>query len=382
MKTKSAAQKPIKQIQPRAADTQYLGNELLWEKMPELEHRRMAAVNAFAWYNYYCDIKDAKQFVTDWMNRKGFSVTDSRALARSSDRTFPTVLGWLCRMNLVGWQLDERENRYIADGIAKLISSAPQEAQEAAAPAAPKPNIQDHLRQKMLEAGGEIEAMFDAVVAQGGRAESNQRPMNILREFNVSPQMVGEIGAHWQAVAAELADANKGRDPDLVEGYRGYSRIQLRNMVKFAEQVSADCASYVQIKKVERKPRKKKPVSPEKLTARFRYLREDPSLGLKSVPVTQLVNAQEAWLYDVKRRKLIHVVPESLVGSFSVKGSSFIGFDPTQSVRKTLRKPQEQLKALLSAGAPAARKIFKDIRSAETKFNGRGNADMLILKVR
>jgi hypothetical protein len=57
-----------------------------------------------------------------------------------------------------------------------------------------------------------------------------------------------------------------------------------------------------------------------------------------------------------------------------------VGFDTVQTVQKTLRKPAEQLKELLSGGKPAARKTFKDIRATETKFNGRGNENLVILK--
>jgi hypothetical protein len=49
-------------------------------------------------------------------------------------------------------------------------------------------------------------------------------------------------------------------------------------------------------------------------------------------------------------------------------------------MQKTLRKPAEQIKELLTGGKPAARKVFKDIKATETKFNGRGNEHMLILK--
>ena len=220
------------------------------------------------------------------------------------------------------------------------------------------------------------------MLESGARMTADIQPLALLRERNVAPQMVGEIAQHWRQVAAELQEAAQGRDADLVEGYSRFSKIQIRNMIRFAEQVSADCASYVQVKKVERKPRKKKPVSPEKLTARFKYLREFAELGLKSVPVTDLVDAQEAWLYDTRRRKLIYVVHEDILGSFSVKGSGLIGFDTTKSVRKTLRKPKEQLKSLMAGGAPAARKVFKEIKSTETKYNGRGNPDMIILRVR
>ena len=369
-------------ISHRDADVKYMGSEPTWGTLPAPADRFRAQLRTFAWYNYYCDAKDAKKFVIDWMSRNGFPATDTQQVARINERDCSTTPGWLCRMSVMGWQLDDRERRAIADHIQTALSA------NVVAPAAPdrptvaRPNIQDRLREKMLDAAGEIEGMFDHMLESGARMNADMQPLTLLRERNVAPQMVGEIAQHWRQVAAELQEAAQGRDPDLVEGYRRFNKIQLRNMIRFAEQVTADCASYVQVKKVERKPRKKKPVSPEKLTARFKYLREFAELGLKSVPVTDLVDAQEAWLYDTKRRKLIYVVHEDILGSFSVKGSGLIGFDTTKSVRKTLRKPKEQIKSLMAGGAPAARKVFKEIRSTETKFNGRGNPDMIILKVR
>ena len=121
-------------------------------------------------------------------------------------------------------------------------------------------------------------------------------------------------------------------------------------------------------------------MSPEKLSAKFKYLKDFAELRLTSIAPAQLVEASEAWLYDTKKRKLIHVMADSHLGTFSVKGSAVVGFDVTQTVQKTLRKPAEQLKELLAGGKPAARKTFKDIRSTETKFNGRGNENLIILK--
>jgi hypothetical protein len=59
-----------------------------------------------------------------------------------------------------------------------------------------------------------------------------------------------------------------------------------------------------------------------------------------------------------------------------------VGFDGGASIQKTLRKPAEQIKALMSGGLPAARKYFKDIKSTETKFNGRGNENLVLLRIR
>ena len=52
----------------------------------------------------------------------------------------------------------------------------------------------------------------------------------------------------------------------------------------------------------------------------------------------------------------------------------------SETLQKTVRKPVETLKALGSAGKPAARKLFKDIKTTETAFNGRGTENLIILK--
>jgi uncharacterized protein (DUF433 family) len=206
------------------------------------------------------------------------------------------------------------------------------------------------------------------------------KPIAQIRGMNISPNMVGTIADTWKNKLSEFEEVLEGNDADLVEGYSHLNKNQIKQCVKFIEQVIADCGNYVQIKKVERKPRAKKAVSPEKLSSKFKHLKEFVELKLTSVAPAQLVGAAEAWLYDTKKRKLVHVIADSHAGTFSVKGSAIIGFDPTTTVQKTLRKPAEQLKELLGGGKPVARKVFKDIKATETKFNGRGNENLIILK--
>jgi hypothetical protein len=85
--------------------------------------------------------------------------------------------------------------------------------------------------------------------------------------MNVAPQMINEIAAQWKGRLAELEEVAKGKDSDLVEGYGQFGKLQVRNLIKFAETVIADCGAYVQIKKVERKPRAKKAVPAERVVA-------------------------------------------------------------------------------------------------------------------
>ena len=64
-----------------------------------------------------------------------------------------------------------------------------------------------------------------------------------------------------------------------------------------------------------------------------------------------------------------------------VKGTTIIGFDEKASIQKTLRKPEEQLKAFKAAGKVALRKFLDEINTTDTKLNGRCNPDTVLLKV-
>jgi hypothetical protein len=380
----ATAVKPLKPLNPRSPDTKYTGPEPEWRTQPTADDRNSRLGAAFHWYGYHYSKKEVKEFITDWLARNDRQ-REAREFGRVPEATITNVYGWLARMNLMGLVLTENEELRLNDQIKAHLASVRAVKEVIAKPDEPvitKPNIQDRLREKMTEAAGEIEGMYDEMILAGGKMSADYKPMVVLRGLNVAPQLVGDISEHWKRRLSELEEVSAGKDAQLVEGYGNFGKMQIRNLIKFAEQVIADCGSYVQIKKVERKPRKKKPVSAEKLTARFKYMKEFDELKLKSVAVTQLVGAQEAWLYDTKKRKLIHVMADTHVGTFTVKGSALVGFDTTNSVQKTLRKPAEQIRAIMAGGAPQARKTFKDIRATETKFNGRGNENLILLKVR
>lgn len=375
--------KPIKPLNPRSIDIKYTGSEPDWRRQPDGDTRQSTLVTAFSWYNYHYGKKDSKELVIDWLARNN-RTTEAKAFAKVPETAMKNQLGWLCRMNLMGLILSEHEQLYIDNTITEFIAAhrTSKITVTDVEPTAPKITVQDRLREKAIEIAGELEGMYDDMIAAGAKMSADHKPISLLRGMNISPQMLSIVIDPWKRRLDELETVQAGKDSQLIEGYSNFNKIQIKNLVKFCEQVLADCASYVQIKKTERSPRKKKPVSPEKLTQKFKHLREFDELKLKSEPVTKLVGATEAWLYDTKKRKLIHVVADPHINSFTVKGAAIMGFDATNSVQKTLRKPQEQLKALMSGGAPAARKYFKDIKATETKYNGRSNENLILLRIR
>ena len=370
--TKTVA--PVKLLVPKVAEAKHIGSEPTWER---IDSRTSQVISAFNWYNYSYGTKDAKDMVVDYLVRND-RAKEAKVVQTVADSEFRTVIGWLCRMSVVGLELNEREQSEVNNDIKRLVAIKT-EKPKAATKSADKPNIQDRLREKLVECAGEMEGMYDDFLLAGCKMNADFKPLNLIRQFNIAPPMVGEISKIWEKKLVELKAIVAGKDKQLVEGYDCYGKIQVRNMIKFAEQVVADCAAYVQIKKVERKPRVKKAVPPERIVAKLKYQREDAALGIKSEPAVKIHGATELWLFDTKKRKLIHYVADSHIGSLTVKGTAIIGFDATLSTQKTIRKPEEQLKQVMGA-RPAARKNYAAIKAVETKLTGRTNENILILK--
>jgi len=371
----------IKLLNPKSADVKYTGSEPAWKLVLTDGDRTSAMLKAFTWYNYHYGKKDAKDMIAHWLEHND-RPRDAKLIRGIPDSQIRSTTAWVCRMNLIGLALSEHELSVIDSQISDMMRIKQEVVkvvtEEETVQA--RLTIQDHLRERMSECAGELEGMFDDFLQQGAKLTAEFKPMAHIRGRNVAPQMIGTISAIWKDRLAEFEETVEGCDADLVEAYSHLTKIQLRNCVKFCELVINDCASYVQIKKVERKPRAKKAISPEKLSSKFKYLKDFAELKLVSEAPASLVNASEAWLYDTKKRKLIHVVADTHVGSFTIKGTSIVAFDAVNSSQKTLRKPAEQIKSIVSVGKPAARKVYKDIKSTEIKFNGRGNENLIILK--
>jgi len=376
----AAAQKKKRVLKPRSGETKHVGVEPTWEVDFETDgERRLAVIDALNWYNYNHDVKESRQCLIEWLEENSRK-QDARAIRNLTNDNFILATGWLARMSTRGFELNSHEIEAIESVV--TAAKAEKEKKTEVEDEKKKPNIQDRLKEIALEAGGDIEGMFDQMIANGVRIDKTHKPIDVLQSHNVVPQQMSLILDHWQEVLSELQTVQSGNDEELAEGYSNYGKIDIRNMIKFAEQVISDCNSYVQLKKSTRTPRKKKPVSPEKRVAKFKYLKEFAELNVKSVAPTKLVDATEAWLYDTKKRKIIHVVPDPMMKTFTVKGSSIVGFDPKASCQKTLRKPKEQLAEFKKCSVPKSRTWFKNIKATEIKFNGRGNENLVLLSVR
>lgn len=391
-KTKQSDDHFIKALNPKDVDMKYMGEEPLFLTQPLAENRTVTLSRSFSWYNRFYGKKDAKDLFVQYLDF--IDQPDQAKLIRKvADSEFIMTWCWLARMKMRGLELLDNEQARLSNETSRLLKclSDPElkssnlsvaKTEEVAVVA--RPNIQDYLREKAIEAAGELEGMFDSFMMDGAKANHSFRPMEELARKNVVPQYIYVIADIWKRKLAEFEDAIEGKDSQLIQGYQHLTKTQLKNTVKFIESVLGDLNSYINVKKASKAPRKKKAVPVEKIVAKLKYLKELKDavnkLDLTSIHPAKLHGASECYLYDTAKRKLIYFCADEYSKTFTVKGTTLIGFDTIKSQSKTLRKPGDQLKEFLKLGKPAGRKFFDEVKAVGTNPNGRTNDNMIILK--
>jgi phage FluMu protein Com len=246
-------------------------------------------------------------------------------------------------------------------------------------------NIQEIMREKADEALSDIEALFDEFIDANCPKDFsvNQKVVGALTTRNVLPQHMATAIKRYQRLLDEYLEVQGGKCDQLNEGYSHYSKMQIRYSIKFIEDVIAAMNGYIGLKQAAKKPRAKKAVPVERVVAKLKHCKsfKDDALKLELVGLSpvKLHESTEAWVYDTAKRKMHHYVADAYSKCLMVKGNTIIGFDKKESGMKTLRKPVEQIKAIMGS-KPAARKYFSEIKAVEAVPNGRFNTGMIILK--
>ena len=380
-KPKITADHFVKALNPRDADTKYMGEEPFFPLQPEDGNRTVALTYGFTWYNRFYGKKDAKDLLCQYLDHHSRG-EESKLVRKVDEKEFLMTLCWLARMNLRGLELNEHEELTLENEISRLLKvvNKPEVVEKEKEPSN-RPNIQEIMKEKARDAAGELEGVFDDFYTTG---KVSQKTVDIVAKFNVMSQHIPLIVEIWKRKQSEFEALSETDDKELKEAYGNLGKIQLRNILKFIEGVLGDLNSYISIKKASKAPRKKKAVPVEKIVSKLKYLKEfkDPvnKLDLLSIHPTKLHGASECYLYDTVKRKLVYLVADEYSKSFTVKGTAILGIDTNKSQSKTLRKPGDQLKEFMKLGKPAGRKFFDEVKAVGTTPNGRTNDNMIVIK--
>jgi len=390
----------LKQTKPKAThkrdplflDEKYTGGEPVWDHARALkftdEEFDSNLRASWAYYNYFFTLKDMKKYVIAWAQEHMKLTKEqlSTYIAANAELTPMTVSGMIRAVGK-GMPLKPKHKAYIVKTIKDIIANAGTTAESSVTLKAVKPvkspsavvlTIQDRLAKKTSEVIGEIEGEVDNVFM-------NKKSTFVLYDFltakSVPQAQIGKIRTVFQKQIDELTIAFSGKDEYLAEAYSHLGKADIKRIGDFYVKLLADLDSYTSVKRATKKARVKKPVAASKVVAKLKYMKENKELKLVSISPVDIIGATELWTYDTKYRKLYRYVADAHIGTLGVKGTSILGYDENKSVGKTLRKPDEQLKALMKIGKVQLRTYLTNIKAVEVKANGRISDRHLLLKV-
>jgi len=352
--------------------------------------------SAMQYYRMESTGKELKVKVIDWMGKNGYDKKTIQSFKKTKDNRCSLTVGSIAACLLKGMpstRPDFNNGRdtatWLGAEIAKIIDEGKNDideeavkAAEEAKPAVYVPSIQERTRDAALKMTEELENAYASFQTDPEAFDPKAfKVLNLLKSQQAKAahaRIIRDFYARDLAELEELASGNS--DEQLKEGYKHRSRKQIKNFIAFLTEIQTACTMLMQEAKVNKKPRKTKAVSKDKLVAKLKFKKTDEPLKLVSVNPADIIGAQELWIFNSKTRKLGKYVAEEFK-ELGIKGTTITGFSEMKSVQKTLRKPAEQLTAFKAAGKVALRKFLEDINAVDTKMNGRINEDTLLLKV-
>jgi len=371
-------------------------------------HRLRGLAVEFYYQNYKAS--DVVPFVYQWMKEDGYNKKDIASAKKGS--ISPTVAIY-AKLLLTGCpDYYEPHNDYWEScpgtmnsmrPITEFIKPKIEEAiaagslvveeikkVEAVTSIAPVLSIQQKLRNASMVYATRIEEEVDAAVDVIEKFNvKGFNPVASLRKLEVKANHARVIREYFKPMAEEFSELTgpKKKDDDMYDQLvEGYSHMSVKSQKKIAEVYNAvvsACDMIITSQKATQ-TRTRKPVAKDKIVSKLKFQKEDPALKVASINPLEILEATELWVYNVKTRKIGKYIAEDIYGNITtlgVKGTTIIGYDIHKSVQKTLRKPLEQLATLNKAGKVQIRKYMDDIKTTETKLNGRINDQTILLKV-
>jgi len=352
--------------------------------------------SATSYYRLEFNGKDLKPAVLKWMAEVGCTKADITAFKKTKDGRCNVTMGTIASCLLRGMpavRADFNKGRdtaaWLRQEIVNVIEAGKNDideedakAAELAKPTVVQPSIQDRLRETAYKMTEEIEDAIEGFQADPENFDPKSfKMLNLLKGKQVKAAHARLIKTLYSSDLAELEELASGQaDEQLKEGYSHRSKKQIRNLIAFYQEIMSACDMLAQEAKVNRKPRKTKTVSKDKIVAKLKYMKSNEPLKLVSINPTDIINSKELWVYNTKTRKLGRYVANEYQ-DLAVKGTSILNFNENASVQKTLRKPEEKLKEFKAAGKVQLRKFLDSINATDTKMNGRLNEDTILLKV-
>ena len=339
------------------------------------ENYMIDLMRALNYYNTAYDFKDKRKWTVNYIGKAKAAIFENL-----KDYHFHSI-GAIIRLKEREQHLEPKEESYIASRLEELYALAVKQAKNVivddddTAIVKPVVSIQDRILGKASEVAAEFDGLIDEFITK----DKDPDFASYLKANDVSPAVSKLIPNFYDKTILEIKEAIEGNDEQLVEGYSNFNKSKLRKLLKHFESIEDVCNQQVVSAKAVRKPRQMKVKPASVIAKKVKYMLEFPEFNLKSELPSKIVGSSEVWIYNTKYKKL--AVYRSAIGErLTIKGTTIINYQVSESSSKTLRKP-EVVKDFLEMGKRPMGLAFKALKTKDAAVNGRINEDCIILKV-
>ena len=240
----------------------------------------------------------------------------------------------------------------------------------------PKISIQDRIQNQVEDFISVVEGQADDFVDSGYKMKYDV--YGDLTNRGCKSVHARKMKPFYIDCYNELVDVYNKDDEYVLEAWSHLKPKYHKKMMDFYGIIVDDIDRIIKNATAQRKPRKRKTYSAERLVKNLKYQQEFSELKLVSVNPEKIIGAVELWVFNTRYNRLGVYRAVNSVRGFSVKGCTIEHFDENESVQKTARKPQDAVNVLNKRSLKA---MLKNMKTKEQPLTGRINAQTILLGV-
>tara|TARA_B100000073_G_scaffold128114_1_gene104873 strand:+ start:491 stop:1651 length:1161 start_codon:yes stop_codon:yes gene_type:complete len=382
----------------RKQRTVYVTKEPDWKKFrgitdPEQQEKAFRSVDYFV--HSEISTKDAVAKYRKWVKEaSGWAPEEIKVILKNPDWRFSSSAKYAWCWDKLGYMpecfakfYDKKKDDLIATG-----KEIVEEQQEKKKEAKPKISIQERMLEQICDLCGDWDDLLDQFVEKEKfelKKFDPEKDLKVYRGGIIKPAHAKIVKEQYEGIYAEALENLAGTCEQLKEAYSFMDKKMKKDYVAFFEKINAACDAIILTGKANRKQRKPRARSKDAIIKKLKFQLNDGALGIASISPTDVVYANELWVYNTKTRKVgvYHAKDKDPRGlqrqgaGLMVKGTTIQDFDEETSVQKTLRKPAEQINNWTGKAKTKFAKAFDEVKTTPTKLTGRINDSTILLQV-
>jgi len=339
--------------------------------------------------------KDAVAKYRKWVKEaSGWETEEIKVILKNPDWRFSSSAKYAWCWDKLGYMpecfakfYDKKKDDLIATG-----KEVVEEQQEKKKEVKPKISIQERMLEQICDLCGDWDDLLDQFVEKEKfelKKFDPEKDLKVYRGGIIKPAHAKIVKEQYEGIYAEALENLAGTCEQLKEAYSFMDKKMKKDYVAFFEKINAACDAIILTGKANRKQRKPRARSKDAIIKKLKFQLNDGALGIASISPTDVVYANELWVYNTKTRKVgvYHAKDKDPRGlqrqgaGLMVKGTTIQDFDEETSVQKTLRKPAEQINNWTGKAKTKFAKAFDEVKTTPTKLTGRINDSTILLQV-